>query len=60
MNHEDIANYEDDNTPNIFGKNIDRFLEEFSPVIFKWFSDNQFQANASKCQMSSKHRCYTN
>ena len=52
MNHEDIANYADDNTPYVSGKNIDevvRFLEESSRVIFKWFSDNQFQANASKC-----------
>ena len=50
MNHKDIANYSDDNTPYVFGKNIDEvviFLEEFSRVIFKWFSDNQFQANLS-------------
>ena len=35
-------------------KNIDkvvRFLEESSRVIFKWFSDNQFQASASKCRV---------
>ena len=54
MNHEDIANYADDNTPYVSGKNIDevvRFLEESSRVIFKWFSDNQFQANASKCHV---------
>ena len=54
MNHEDIANYADDNTPYVSGKNIDevvRFLEEFSRVIFKWFSDNQFQVNASKCHV---------
>ena len=52
MNHEDIANY--DNTPYVSGKNIDkvvRFLEESSRVISKWFSDNQFQANASKCHV---------
>ena len=52
MNHEDIANYADDNTPYVSGKNIDevvKFLEKSSRVIFKWFSDNQFQANASKC-----------
>ena len=44
---EDIANYADDNTPYVSGKNIDevvKFLEEFS----KWFSDNQFQTNVSK------------
>ena len=40
MNHEDIANYADDNTRYVSRKNIDevvRFLEESSPVIFKWF-----------------------
>ena len=54
MNHEDTANHVHDNTPYVSGKNIDevvRFLEEFSSVIFKWFSDNQFQANASKCHV---------
>ena len=37
-------------------KNIDevvRFLEEFSRVIFKWFNENQFQANASKYHVLS-------
>ena len=50
MNHE----YADDNTPYISGKNIDkvvRFLDVSSRLIFKWFSDNQFQANASKCDV---------
>ena len=40
MNHEDIANYADDNTRSVSIKNIDevvRFLEESSPVIFKGF-----------------------
>ena len=54
MNHEDFANYADDNTLYVSGKNIDevvRFLEESSRVIFKWFSDNHFQANACKCHL---------
>ena len=54
MNHEDIVDYTDDNTPYVSGKHIDevvRFLEESSRVIFKWFSDNQFQENASKCHV---------
>ena len=54
MNHEDIANYTDDNTPYVSGKNINevvKVLEKSSHVIFKWFSDNQFQANASKCHV---------
>ena len=35
-------------------KNIDevvRFLEKSSRVIFKWFNDNQFQPNTSKCHV---------
>ena len=47
MNNEDIANYADDNRPNVSGKNIDgvvKFLEESWCVIFKWFSDYQFQS----------------
>ena len=54
MNQEDIVNYADYNTPYVSGKNIDevvRFLEESSRAIFKWFSENQFQANASKCHV---------
>ena len=54
MNHEDIVNYADENMPYVSGKNIDevvRFLEDSSRVIFKWFSDNQFQANARKCHV---------
>ena len=38
MNHEHIANYADDNTPYVSGKNIEevvRLLEDSSPVIFK-------------------------
>ena len=35
MNHEDIANYADDNTRNI--DEVVTFLEKSSRVIFKWF-----------------------
>ena len=54
MNHENIANYADDNTPYVSRKTIDEvvgFLEESSCVIFKWFKDDQFQANSSKCHV---------
>ena len=54
MNHQEIANYANDNKPYVSGKNIDevvRFLEESSCVIFKWFKDNQFQANGSTCHV---------
>ena len=53
MSHDDIANYADGNTPHVSGENINKvvkFLEESSRVIFKRFSDNQFQANASTCK----------
>ena len=42
------------NTPYVSGKGIDkvvRFLEKSLRVIFKWFSDNQFQASSSKCHV---------
>ena len=51
MNDEDIANYADDKTPYVSRRNIDevvRFLIESSRVIFKWFNENYFEANASK------------
>ena len=60
MNHEDIADYEDDNTLYISGKNIDevvRSLEEYSRVILKWFSDNQFQANEQLNICASVYMC---
>ena len=54
MSQHDIANCEDDNTPYISGRNIKEVvasLEEVSEVIFQWFTDNQFQVNASKCHV---------
>ena len=46
MNHQAIDNYTDNNIRPTFPEK--RFLEESSRVIFKWLSENQFQANASK------------
>ena len=54
MDQHDIANYVDDNTPYVSGKNIDevvKSLEKTSRLTFKWFSDNQFQGNISKCHV---------
>ena len=51
MDQRDIANYAEDNTPYVSGENIDevfKSLEEASHLIFKWFSDNEFQGNTSK------------
>ena len=50
MDQHDIANYAGDNTPYVSGKNIDevvKSLEKASRLIFKWFSDNQFQGNTA-------------
>ena len=50
----DIANYADDNTPNVSSRSIEEVvasLEEVSEVIFQWFRHNAFQANASKCHV---------
>ena len=52
--HYDIANYVDDNTPYVSGRNIEEVvasLEEVSEVIFQWFRDNHFQGNASICHV---------
>lgn len=49
MNPHDIANYADNNTPYVSGKNIHEIvksLEEASRRIFKWFSDNQRKMQA--------------
>ena len=54
MSQYDKANYADDNTPYVSGRNIEEVvasLEEVSEVIFQWFRDNQFQGNASKCHV---------
>ena len=51
MSQYDIANYADDNTPYVSGRNIEEVvasLEEVSEAVFQWFRDNQFQGNASK------------
>ena len=50
----DIANYADDSTPYVSGRNIEEViasLEEVSKCIFQWFRDSEFQGNASKCHV---------
>ena len=54
MDQDDIANYADDNKSYVSGKTIYevvKSLKEASRSIFKWFSGNQFQGNASKCHL---------
>ena len=51
MGKHSITDYPDDNTTYVSGKNIDeiiKLLEESSDLIFRKFSDNQFQRNESK------------
>ena len=54
MDQHNIANYADDNTLYMSGKNIDEVVELLEGslcLIFKQFRDNQFQGNASKCHV---------
>ena len=54
MDEYDVANYADDSTPYVSGRNIEEViasLEEVSKCIFQWFRDNEFQGNASKCHV---------
>ena len=49
----------------VSGKYIDevvKLLEEVSHLIFKWFSDNQFQGNTSKCHvlLSTEQQVHVN
>ena len=49
MSHYDIANYADDNTPYVSGRNMEELvasLEELSEVIFQRFRDKK---NINEC-----------
>ena len=49
----EIANYLDDNTPNItaYINVVIASLENASSTLFKWFSKNLFKGNADKCHL---------
>ena len=50
----DIMNYADDNTPYVCSENVGvtlEKLEEVGKVLFEWFSNNFFKANADKCHL---------
>ena len=53
MNETDSKSYADDNalcrTTNTIDEVI-QSLENYSMMLFKWFSDNQLKANISKCR----------
>ena len=46
----DIANYVDDNTPYLSGKNVEEVLNGLKNVssnLFQWFTENELKPNAS-------------
>ena len=50
----DIANYADDNTPYLRGKNVEEILnglENVLPNLFRWFTENELKGNTSKCHL---------
>ena len=50
----DIADYADDNTPYLSGKNVEEVLnglENVSSNLFQWFTENELKGNASKCHL---------
>ena len=50
----DIANYADDNTPFLSGKNVEEVfnsLENVSSNLFQWFTENELKGNESKCHL---------
>ena len=50
----DVASYADDTTPYTCGsdfKEVIKYLEESSKILFKWFKDNYMKANADKCHL---------
>ena len=50
----DIANYADDNTPYLRGKNVEEILnglENVVPNLFRWFTENELKGNTSKCHL---------
>ena len=55
INNIDIANYADDTTPYICGKNtaeqVTTKLEIASSKVLRWFSENAMKANKNKCHL---------
>ena len=61
----DIANYADGNTPYFSGKNVEKVfngLENVSPNLFQWFTENELKINASKYHLliSSSENVHVN
>ena len=50
----DIADYADDNTPYLSGKNVVEVLnglENVSSNLSQWFTETELKGNASKCHL---------
>ena len=48
----DIANFADDNAPNLFAKNLEHITESLELVsisLFRWFENNLLEGNTDKC-----------
>ena len=61
----DIANYAADNTSYLSGKNVEEVLkglENVSPNLFQWFTENELKGTASKCHLliSSNENMHVN
>ena len=54
LNNYDIASYADDNTPYVTCETMESLIESLEKIaeeIFKWFKNNEMQANADKCHV---------
>ena len=54
LSNYDIASYADDNTPYVTCETMESLIESLKKIaeeIFKWFKNNEMQANADKCHV---------
>ena len=54
LSNYDIASYADDNTPYVTCETMESLIESLEKIpeeIFKWFKNNEMQANADKCHV---------
>ena len=53
----DKASYADDNTPYVYGENLNnilRTLESSTNILLNWFDDNSMKSNTEKCHLLFK------
>ena len=51
---DNLANYADNNTPNVTGCDIDtvlQYLKNDTNILLRWFENNYFKMNADKCKL---------